>query len=423
MMQSAISVRGRIGFVTWVVGVYSFLLLFVAQLGNAIAPWLNTLVLWLLTPIVGFFVIGRRGLKLTKWPKELYWFGALGILCFISSVNVISWSLFMRHWQALAANFFLMIIFFTAISTQKQFYFILRMVLLSLATIVIYSLLFHSSSSDITVDYYRFEGLSGNANGIANVSRLGFLLALIELHRRIGLFSRLILYALLIVFFYSILISASRGNLLNLTSAVFVYGLLYHIRGRRLLFTLLVALLAGGLIWTLLINFLDDFYIYERLVITQQKTDGIEGETRVKLYKMAWQTFVDNYFLGIGLNQFGYYSGGKGTHSDLLDMALHTGIVGGLVYLRIYISIGKTLVFGLRKAYKNLRKTNADIGIMTIIFFSEMIYGVTNTNWFQQLQIIILTLLIIYSKRRYNWFQENNERQMLTKPVIHARTI
>lgn len=400
MIQSVISERGRIGFVTWVLGIYTFLLLFVAQLGNVIAPWLNTFVLWILTPTVGLFIISRRGLKLAKFPKELYWYGALGILCFISSVNVISWSLFMRHWQVLVANFFLMIIFFLSISTQKQFYFILKMVFISLATTVIYSLLFQSSSSDISDEYYRFEGISGNANGIANVSRLGFLLALIELQRRIGLFSRLILYALLIVFFYSILISASRGNLLNLISAVIAYGLLYHIRGRRFLFTLLVVLLAGGLIWTLLINFLDDFYIYERLVFTQERTDGIEGESRVVLYKIAWQTFLDNYFLGIGLNQFGYYSGGKGTHSDLLDMALNTGIVGGLVYLSIYISIGKTLIFGLRKAYKNLRKTKADTGIMTIIFFSEMIYGITNTNWFQQLQIIILTLLIIYSNKK-----------------------
>jgi len=59
---------------------------------------------------------------------------------------------------------------------------------------------------------------------------------------------------------------------------------------------------------------------------------------RDRLYGIGLRLFRENPIVGVGLLNFKYYTGGKSSHSDYLDILTATGLPGFLIYYSIYVA-------------------------------------------------------------------------------------
>ncbi|MEO6488678.1 MAG: O-antigen ligase family protein [Ferruginibacter sp.] len=256
------------------------------------------------------------------------------------------------------------------------------------------SYFFDASAVD---EYYRLEGLTGNANGTANYGRVAIIAALFILQFQKDKLWKILYWSSIVFFSYIIIITASRGTFGNLIFILGGYFIFKYFSGWRLIILLLLLLGFGNLILFSAEGFLSDFYLYQRLTRNDSIAGAIEDESRIQLYTIAWKNFIEHPILGVGLNQFRYYSDGKISHTDILDVLVQLGIFGGVAYVSIYI-----------KLYNRIRKINKRLGsvvdkkifqLILLCFISELFFGLSNPNWFTQLEMIVLSLLIVYSAK------------------------
>ena len=149
------------------------------------------------------------------------------------------------------------------------------------------------------------------------------------------------------------------------------------------------------------------FYIYDRLTRNEGSSleEIEETESRLQLYRLAIEATTDNPITGLGLNQFRFVSDGKISHTDILDISSQLGLIAASFYFSIYVSIWKKFRYLITKF-----KGNIIIKILFLLFFTEILFGLSNPNWFLQLNMVILSLLISYLT-----IHEGHDKSMLLK--------
>jgi O-antigen ligase len=270
----------------------------------------------------------------------------------------------------------------------------MQMLLIASLAVVVGSYFLTAPSEEEQVsEFFRMAGLTGNANGLANYARVSIILTLFFLIQKPNFFWQLVYYNIIAICFYSIIISASRSNFANglLVIGAF-YGLKYF-SGARIIILALLMFIAGNVLIAVIEGFLSDFYLYDRLTRTKTIADAVEEEARIQLYLTAWKEFWKNPLFGVGLNQFKHYSGGKISHTDFLDVFVQLGFVAGILYLSIYIRIYRAIQKSKRLLVKLGEKQLYNT--IHITFISELVFGLANPNWFTQLQMIFLSVIII----------------------------
>jgi len=240
---------------------------------------------------------------------------------------------------------------------------------------------------------FRLSGIAGNANGTANYARVAILASLVLLNYNKNKAVHLMLLSGIVYLSYIILITASRGTFVNLLFILGGYITLRYLKGWRAVVIIIGLLLFGSFVFSQFESFIDDYYLYERLTRNDTLSGAIDSEARLLLYKKVWEVFIQHPIFGVGLNQFRLFADGKISHTDVLDILVQLGIFAGLCYIGIYIKLINRI-----RAVRATLQENGDrmkYWILVICLVSELFFGITNPNWFTQLQMVVLSLLIV----------------------------
>ena len=377
------------------VSVYLFAFLFLALYGKQGFQTLNQIILWGFGPLMAFYVLEPNINRLHKTPIEYFLYLSMVGFAFLGYMNVQVESTFYRYLQVFIANFVLMITVYYAINNVREWK--LAWITIVFVGVVVAVASYFISPLDETDEYFRLSGITGNANGTANYARVAILAALIVLQFATKRTNKLLIWAVIIFLAYTVLLTASRSNFANILFILGGYFAFKYFNGWRLVLLLFLIFIFGNLLLYLAEQFLSDFYIFERLTRNDSVSGAVENEARLQLYALAWNYFLEYPLLGVGLNQFRYYSDGKITHTDFLDILVQLGIFAGIVYIYIYVKLFNRIT-KLKKFFTDI----LDIRIYQLIllcFSSELFFGISNPNWFTQLEMIVLSLLIVYATK------------------------
>jgi O-antigen ligase len=379
-----------------ILALYLFGLLFLALYSNLGNHLFNQIILWVFGPLLTVYIILPKIRQLSIIRIEYWLYFSLLIFSILGFYKVTDTTGFLRYLQVILANFVLMIIIYFTINTEREWFLIWKIIWIAGIVVTLFSLFYETPELD-SDQRFRLAGITGNANGTANYARVAIMASLLLLNSYQQRTIRIILNVSVIYLSFIVLITASRGTFFNLIFILGGYLTMKYLKGWKALAAIIVVLIFGTFMFSQFEKFIDDFYIYQRMTRFDTFNEIIEGETRIKLYKQAWSTFMQYPILGVGLGQFPLYADGKMTHTDILDILVQLGIFAGLIYIALYYKVLRGIL--RMKEYLYGLKERALHIILIICFCSEIIYGLTNPNWFSQLQMIVLSLFIVfYSK-------------------------
>lgn len=373
--------------------VYLFVFLFLALYGKQGFQTLNQVILWGFGPILAFYILEPNIARFHLIPREYYYYLSMVFFAYLGFMNIQNEAFFYRYLQVFIANFVLMIIVFFAINNIKEWELAWKMVGLAGLTVAVLGYFVEAPALDAD-EYFRLSGITGNANGTANYARIAVIAGLILLQFTKQSIGKVVLWIVIGFLAYTILLTASRGSFANLIFLIGGYFAFKYFHGWRLIILLLLLFIFGNIILYLGEQFLSGFYLYERLTRNDSVSAALDDEARLQLYSQTWKYFIENPILGVGLNQFRIYSGGKITHTDILDILVQLGIFAGIVYVSIYVRLFRRI--RRLKQYFTEKKDVRVYQIILLSFISEIFFGFSNPNWFTQLQMVVLSLLIVY---------------------------
>lgn len=377
--------------------IYLVVLLLITPIIGLNSLSLKRILIWFLGVPISGLIFTLNYNKLKRLPNEYLFYGSMMVFSLLGLHKVSDMNGFIRYFQVLFANLMLMITVFLAIRSIMDFNKIIRLIFLSVSLIVIISFVMELSKSYSSISQDRLEGILGNSNGTATYARVGVALGLYILQIGIKRFYKVLLWIIIAFLSYAILLTASRGNFVNVLFIFIAFFYFDKFREVKLSIYLVSVSLILIVLGATALQVIDDFFLYERL--TQNQASSVEElqqeEARLRLYYKALDATVENPFLGVGLNQFKYYSGGHISHTDFLDISSQLGLGAMFVYMSIYYR----LYYKFRLL---LRRCTLDIGlrVLFILFLSEIVFGLSNPNWFQQMDMIILSLFLVYTTIR-----------------------
>ena len=387
--------------------IYIFSLFGVAPFLNYFTPGSHRILIWGMGTVVAGLILSNEINRLKNIPKEYWLYISLLFFPLLSIYNVVDFEGFFRYYQVLIANSILMIVIFLAIKSHKDFTRVIQALFVCTSCIVIFSYIQEGGNSYTSDSLERLEGITGNSNGTAAYARISILLGMCILNWTKNKIWKIIIIAAIIVFAYVIILTASRANFAILLFILFSYVYIKYFKRVNILNYIAVVGLFIFSVSTVAISYLDDFYLYERLTRNEGSSlqEIEENEARLILYKLAFEATLENPILGLGLNQFRNASDGMISHTDILDIASQLGLFAVFFYSRIYIRIWKKFRHLISKF-----KGNIIIKILFLLFFTEILFGLSNPNWFLQLNMVVLSLLISYQT-----ISERHEKSMILK--------
>lgn len=373
--------------------VYLFAFLFLALYGRQGFQTLNQVILWGFGPVLAFYVLEPNFGKLHQIPREYFFYISMVAFAFMGYLNVKDESGFYRYLQVFVANFVLMITVYYAINNVREWE--LAWKTIGLVGLIVAIVGYFVESPVVQTDeFYRLSGITGNANGTANYARIAVVAGLIVLQFTTKRYQKLLIWAGILFLGYTILLTASRSNFANLVFILGGFLAFKYFSGWKLILLLFIFFVFGNLVLYFAEQFLSDFYLFDRLTRNDSVSGAVDNEARLQLYVLAWRYFLEYPLLGVGLNQFHFYSEGKITHTDVLDILVQLGVFAGIIYVSIYVKLFNRIA-RLRRSFTCKR----DVQIYQVIllcFISELFFGLSNPNWFTQLQMVVLSLMIVY---------------------------
>lgn len=111
---------------------------------------------------------------------------------------------------------------------------------------------------------------------------------------------------------------------------------------------------------------------------------------RLNLYGESWNTFLYNFFFGVGDDEIVFVEGMVGGHSTFIDRLAEYGILGGGLYIAVRIWILKLISSTIAKRWRYLFRVNA------IIYIIMSILNTTNRNSFLMMLLVVVPLYLEY---------------------------
>lgn len=372
--------------------VYLFAFLFLALYGRQGFQVLNQVILWGFGPLLALYILEPNFGRLNKLPVEYFLYISMALFAFLGFMNVEDQQGFFRYLQVFVSNFVLMIIVYYAINNIKEWE--LAWKTLALVGFIVAIVGYFVEAPALEDEYFRLSGITGNANGTANYARVSVIASLLLLQLTEKRILKLLLWGVIVFLAYTILLTASRSNFANLVFILGGFMAFKYFSGWKLIILLLILFLFGNLFVYLAEQFLSDFYLFDRLTRNEDLSGAVENESRLQLYGIAWKYFLEYPLLGVGLNQFRLYSEGMITHTDILDILVQLGIFAGIAYTYIYVRLFQRIL-KLKQYFHHIRDVRI-FQILLLCFASEMFFGISNPNWFTQLQMVVLSLMVVY---------------------------
>lgn len=387
--------------------IYLFSLIGVSPFLNDFSPGSQRILIWGLGTIVAGLILGKESVRLKTLPREYLLYLSLLVFSLFSFYKITDFEGFFRYYQVLIANSILMIVVYLGIKSYEDFKKAIEALFLCTSTIVLYSYLKESGASYGADSHERLTGIVGNSNGTATYARTSILLGLCIMNWTKSKIKKIVVFGAIILFGYVIILTASRSNFAILLFILFGYTYIkYFKRFNLLTYSVIIGVIVFS-ISSFVVTYLDDFYVYQRLTRNEGKSfeEIEEEEARVKLYLKAFTATMENPINGLGLNQFRHYSGGHISHTDILDISSQLGIIAVLFYLSIYVKVWKKF-----RRFASKFKDDIIVKILLLLFLTEIIFGFSNPNWFLQLNMVVLSLLITY----LSLYEEYDNKTILT---------
>jgi len=194
----------------------------------------------------------------------------------------------------------------------------------------------------------RFDALGGGPNTLGWYGALGVLGSMTIFGETRSSALRIALVAGGLVSVYAIMASASRGGFIALAIVIVLWPLMclrVKIR-RKPLWILTIAVIGLG-VYYFVAEVYQDSNMSQRWSTTSEREQREGGRQNITL--VALTVFLDNPVVGVGFGQFPYVSGLRAyTHTEIMELLVSTGLVGTVLYLRIYFLAWRRLTASLK---------------------------------------------------------------------------
>jgi len=191
----------------------------------------------------------------------------------------------------------------------------------------------------------RQAGLTGNANGLGFYSFTGLLAGMAIFGGTRSILAKALCVAGSVVAFAGLVMSGSRGGYLAWVVAVVLWATTCFGGGKRRVWKVAVGAVAAGLLLYPAIVWIQENTTLGSRTVSSVRGEGPASDDRADLVMLAFDLALENPIAGIGLGQFGRYSGGMAAyaHNEWADFAAATGFPGLLLVLAVYYSVWRRL--------------------------------------------------------------------------------
>ncbi|MGQ9608982.1 MAG: O-antigen ligase family protein [bacterium] len=249
----------------------------------------------------------------------------------------------------------------------------------------------------------RVEGLVGNANGFAYNMMFMVYAVFYFWKSKSSVHWRIFLIFLLALSAIGIIYSGSRTGIIGFTIFILLWWYFCHKKtlpkNPIRMYIILIILLIG--IYYSANYVFSNTYIGKRIQYIEHFEDS-SSQTRLQLYKDSFDVIIHNPIFGVGLSNFVLFSpSGENTHSNYLEVASNTGIVGFFLYYALYFILWRRLV-RIKRLYKEPHFSYT-ISLLKVVIIIMLIQSFTTVNYFSKITWIFLATVVGYS-----WALEQN---------------
>ncbi len=256
----------------------------------------------------------------------------------------------------------------------------------------------------------RLAGLSKNANTFA-FQMLTIVFSIFYFWKlKRNRIIRFFLSCSLIIALVGIIYSGSRNGFLSILVFIFLW---YFSQQKKLPKQPILAYTISLII--IIIGYLSIVTLLEKTLIWQRlyQFEDNSSQTRIYLYKEGLEMVMKKPFWGIGLNNFSELSTtGLYSHSDYVEVAATTGIIGFFLYFSIYIVLWRRIT-----RIKKLT-SNSDLlhitGIFKASILATLFFGFGKPHITSKVTWIFISTLV-----GYTWYIEHYLKNL--KPDNHIK--
>lgn len=379
---------------------------------------LQQVVIWGFGPLFAFIVVSTYMKQPFQLPKELMIYLVFWLYTAVGYPITIDPDGFLRYFRLIFTIFILFMCIVIVLVKTGNINIIFKCFIFIAFLHFMYSLV----SGDLTStaaqqEDFRFGSLVTNPNGNAYIALTGLLGILFTWKQNVDKNLRYIFMGLMVVFSVVIVLTASRSGFLSMVIMYILWPVYcYRNEIKRNLGIYLVAIFIGiPVLYQVNQLISEDTYLGKRLINTASSTDIIEDEKRIKIYIEAFDIFLQNPIIGVGLSQFKNHSIYEGiAHSDSMELLSTTGIIGFLLILSIYVILWKRI-------NKLLRIINDDRIIYRLNFFKVVIIVVIVFGLFKPNFLDILTMIKIALISGYTYFLYYELLKLKQKIITNER--
>jgi O-antigen ligase len=247
-------------------------------------------------------------------------------------------------------------------------------------------------------NYHQTKGITGNPNDFAYLILLAVPALLYFFRKRASLMRRGILAAILAFMVLGILASGSRKTFVGFVALILLWMWMCYkkdlSRKPGLAFTLVFIIVTVSFLTNYM---LANTYMGKRFKIDLvEKREYVEDNIRIMLYQEGFEMIKNNPIFGVGLGNFQALSKiGTESHSDYIEIAACTGIVGFLLYFSIYVLLWQRLS-RIGKVVTN-HFVSYEIGLLKATILMILILAFVRPNFKSQITWIFLASAIGYA--------------------------
>ena len=162
-----------------------------------------------------------------------------------------------------------------------------------------------------------------------------------------------------------------------------------------------LAVVLGGLGYYIITKYVPSMYsriqsfIFDLTTGAEANISGNSYELRKWLREQAWNQFINNPVIGVGIGQFRYYARAGGSdlysHNNFLEILANTGIIGFILYYgNLFLLLFQAKKTSDRRYGKEISKGYFIMGFLLSMFIME--YG--QVDYYQ---IYFISILVVMS--------------------------
>jgi O-antigen ligase len=256
---------------------------------------------------------------------------------------------------------------------------------------------------------FQVGGLTGNANQFSYQMLFIVISMLYFIKRNNSIFKKALYLLIILLAVYGVIASGSRQGFIGFLALI---ALWFYFCQRKKIFNNPLYMLILLILVVIGVYYIVEFVISSSYLGFRLKSLWNQ-DTRYRMYLEGFDLIKDHPILGIGLDHYRYYSSsGMYSHSDYIEVAASTGIVGFIIYFSIYFSLWRRL----SRLQVLVKQENVlyNVGLIKASLLTILILAFTKPHITSKPTWIFLAAAI-----GYTWSIERENRNNIT----HSKTL